>query len=518
MSPPSALTLEPHQPSLLSNAQPLTLISSINNIGLEATRSKWQAHWSKALSESDLNYLSAVAHCTTIRLPIGYFTLGPAFCANTPFAMGPSQVYVNAWSAVCNLVHRCHAHGIGVLLNLHACPGGANAEAHSGTSSGQAELWGNEFSLSLANRCLVFVAQEVKNRGLVGVVGIQICNEAIYDAPGMYDFYDDVIKAISAIDSTIPIYISDGWDLARALEYCIGKNTTRSTTSSGRKSAPARNPVVADTHRYYTFSAHDTSRSPEQIIEQISSPSELSELDAKQGNVLDHHGAVGVFVGEWSCTLAPSTWAQVPEAQREGLVKQFADVQAKKWRDKGPGVGGSAFWTFKMAWGGSKGGEWGFREQVDTGAVAAPTWSRLTCGEVRTRLKAAEKRRQGMMAGAMEEHEEYWRRTAGKDAYFEHWRFGAGWHLGWCDARDFFAARGDGVLPSAGADDGQNEDTVWIGADRIGFLDLWILKRMRDQGLPDKDAKGAGFGWEWEQGFRRGLEDFEHVGFPGAAG
>jgi len=164
--------------------------SSINKIGLEATREKWQAHWAAALTESDFIYLTTVAYCTTIRLPIGYFTLGPKFSKHTPFAMSPSQVYINAWLAVINLVRRCHAHGIGVLLDLYACPGGANAETHSGTSSGKAELWGDEANLALTKRCLSFIAMEIKNPGLEGVVGIQLCNEPIRDAPGLYEWYD----------------------------------------------------------------------------------------------------------------------------------------------------------------------------------------------------------------------------------------------------------------------------------------------------------------------------------------
>lgn len=45
--------------------------------GLEATRAKWENHWrNAAISEQEFEWLAREAKCTSIRLPIGYFTLG----------------------------------------------------------------------------------------------------------------------------------------------------------------------------------------------------------------------------------------------------------------------------------------------------------------------------------------------------------------------------------------------------------------------------------------------------------
>ncbi len=253
--------------------------SSIIRNGLDETRTKWEAHWSSALSDEDLRWLTETARCTTIRLPIGYFTLGPHFCTNTSFSMQPAQVYVNAWTAVKRLVSRCYAHGIGVLVDLHAAPGGANNESHSGTSSRKAELWGNKLNLDLTARCLCFMAQEVASGSLDGVIGVQICNEAHWDPPYMYKFYDTVIAQVSRIDPTLPIYISDGWDLGRALRYALKMNSVKGAES---------NPVIVDTHKYYTFAEKDTSRGPHEIIGQVST--ELTELNTTSGNVFENRG------------------------------------------------------------------------------------------------------------------------------------------------------------------------------------------------------------------------------------
>ena len=53
------------------------------------------------------------------------------------------------------------------------------------------------------------MAQEARN---MDIIGLQLCNEAISNAPGMYSWYDSTITAISNVDQSIPIYISDGWN------------------------------------------------------------------------------------------------------------------------------------------------------------------------------------------------------------------------------------------------------------------------------------------------------------------
>lgn len=64
--------------------------------GLEKTRSRYQKFWKEYVSDADLDWLRDVAKCNSVRLPIGYFTLGPAYCSETPFEE-VSFVYQNAW-------------------------------------------------------------------------------------------------------------------------------------------------------------------------------------------------------------------------------------------------------------------------------------------------------------------------------------------------------------------------------------------------------------------------------------
>lgn len=72
----------------------------------------------------------------------------------------------------------------------------------------------------------------------------------------------------------------------------------------------------------------------------------------------------------------------------------------------------------------------------------------------------------------------------------EHWRYENGWKLGYYDALAFFEGRGrQGVA----------------GGNRIGNIEIWVLKRIRESGFR------GDFVWEFEQGLRRGIHDFYSV-------
>lgn len=442
--------------------------SLIKANGVEGAKRQFEKHWNEYCSDADLDWLVSDAKCNSIRLPIGYFTLGPAYCQNTPFAAS-SQVYENAWAAVKNLTARCACRGIGVLIDLHALPGGANGGDHSGTNSGKADLWKSSKNLDLATRCLLFIAKEAK--GMDGVVGVQVCNEAEWDAKGMYRWYDDTIAQISGIDSTLPIYISDAWNLGKAVGYSNSKNSLK----AGRNA----NPIVIDTHLYWAFSDDDKRKNPSQIIREASG--KLSELDGHDGAVTDH-GAVGVVIGEYSCVLTEDSWGKAAGHEKEGLVQQFGQAQSQRYQSRS---GGSFFWTYRMDW--MDGGEWGFKQCTKNGAITAPPNLNIPHQDIQGRISHAQSQKDGKFGQTFGAHCSYW---DGQGGNYEHWRFEKGWHLGFNDAASFLGMRANGGLKGE-------------GGDKIGFLDLWIRKRIVDSG-----QAAGGLLWEWEQGFRQGVRDF----------
>ncbi|OKL60608.1 hypothetical protein UA08_04182 [Talaromyces atroroseus] len=439
---------------------------SLNNIGLQATRQKWERHWHSALSETDFLWLLETAKCNSIRLPIGHFTLGPDFCAGTVFEGDAAQV------------------GIGVLIDLHALPGGANKDAHSGTNSGKAELWTSTHYLSLAKECVKFVVHEIVALQMSNVIGIELCNEPSRAASSaVFKWYDEVLPMISAIDPSLPVYIGDCWDLSKGMNYALKKNSASQTPS---------NPVIVDTHKYYTFATKDHSQTPQQIIDRVNTS--LADVVKNQGNISASKTAVEVYIGEYSCTMDTKTWDKVNSADRPALTQAFGRAQTEKWQNV---TCGSAFWTFKMDW--IDGGDWGFKKQVNTGALTAPRSLTFSLGDTQARSQQASSQKDQLKATAVSQHVEYWREKRVPNNNYE-----SGWDLGFRDAMDFFSARANSItMPN---NTKTNHQPAVGGGDKIGALELWILKRIVECGRLDSSSA-----WEWEHGYRRAVKDFENV-------
>ena len=441
---------------------------------MDATRRRWERHWSSALSNEEIEWLAYTAGITSVRLPVGYFTLGAQFTKGTPFEGDIANVYVNAWEAVIRLCERLYAVGIGVLLDFHALPGGANDQDHGGTSSGKAELWGNRGCLELAKRAVVFMAGEVKRERVRGCLGIQMCNEACWGALGIWEWYEGVVRAVGEVDVSLPLYVSDGWDLGKGMEWCGRVN--REGTGC---------PVGVAVPKYFCFTETDKKESPNQIIQRVGG--EMGDVLMGSGNVVEK-GAVQVMVVEWSCVMSAETWGKVREEDRSGLVRRFGRAQSEQWRKR---AGGAYFWTAKMDW--MDGGEWGLFEMVKKGALVAPANLMLDFHQVKEKMERARLLKDGKKKVAVDNHVRYWDSVAPK-GHSEHWRFEQGWDLGYADASVFYEMRASGAVEGAK-----------LGADTIGVLELWILKRLRESG------QRSAFVWEWEHGFRQGVSVFEHA-------
>jgi hypothetical protein len=115
----------------------------------------------------------------------------------------------------------------------------------------------------------------------------------------------------------------------------------------------------------------------------------------------------------------------------------------------------------------------------------------LAFSEITTRLQDARSQFATLCATACQEHNDYWTKHA-PGATMEHWRFEYGYKTGFNDAAAFFEARskGCGLGPT--------------GGDQIGCLEIWLLKR-----FGDCNQCGCQYGWEFEQGFRKAVTDFE---------
>lgn len=63
-----------------------------------SARALLEKHWDTFIGPADFAYLAGIG-INTVRLPIGYWSLGPEFCKGTLFE-SVADVYTNSWSRV----------------------------------------------------------------------------------------------------------------------------------------------------------------------------------------------------------------------------------------------------------------------------------------------------------------------------------------------------------------------------------------------------------------------------------
>jgi glycerol kinase len=149
------------------------------------------------------------------------------------------------------------------------------------------------------------------------------------------------------------------------------------------------------------------------------------------------------------------------------------------------------------------GGAWGFVKQTTTGAITAPAYILLGTDESQSRHQIAEQQKSSRMAARTNAHAAYWKRHSPRTAETEQWRYDTGFHTGWNDAAAFFSARSYGYL-LLGWD--QSGGEARKGADVIGSVDLWILKR-----LVESQMIGSSEAWKYEHGMRDGIREFREA-------
>jgi len=143
---------------------------------VENARAALEKHWDTFVTESDFRWLASIG-INTVRLPIGYWNLGPDFCKGTAFE-SVSEVYRESWSRVLRAVNLAGVYGLGVLIDLHGAVGSQNGQDHSGVSDGQASLWADEENKQKTIDVLVFLTKQFVR--VNNVVGIELLNEPHY--------------------------------------------------------------------------------------------------------------------------------------------------------------------------------------------------------------------------------------------------------------------------------------------------------------------------------------------------
>lgn len=349
--------------------------------GSDATAQKLHEHYKSYLNSINFGFL-ANAGITAFRVPIGYWHVGDGqFVDGLPYAP-LKEVYQNAkaWDVLKQLISTASSHGIGVLVDLHALPGGANADAHSGSVLKTASFFGNsDYVNKVCNDILPFIVKDVC-QGNENVIGLQIVNEAVFDnkASGQKNYYSKAAKAISAIDSSLPVIISDGWWPQQWADWVRQQNLDTS--------------LIVDSHVYRCFSDSDKQKTAQQIINDLPNSVNLPKDQADY------------MLGEFSCVLDSQTWNKT-NGNRDQLVKQFGNIQTSTFSKTSSW--GWFFWTLQFEHG--DGGEWGLIPMVNSSSIperSSGTHSTLSDSHIQS---------------LVQQHSDYWKDKGGDN--MEHWRY-----------------------------------------------------------------------------------------------
>lgn len=426
-------------------------------------REKFETHWREWIKDDDWAWLKEVG-VTSVRVPIGYWMVhGAKFADGTPFEEY-SSVYHNAWDIFKDVViGKAAAHEIGVLVDLHGLPGGANGADHSGTTLGEAKLWDSSKYQVKSFQVLQFLAKDLAQ--FDNVVGLQILNEAPYqDASDdtQKSFYLKAVNEIRSVNHEIPLVISDGWDVGKWIN--IVKELDQQLTREHGE--PATMGVLIDTHVYRCFSDADKQRAPVDIINDIEQAiPEAPEVD--------------IMVGEFSCVLDGQSWDKHSDhhGSREQVVQQYGQRECAHFVQRAAGF---YFWTYKFQYGG--GGEWGFREMLDKGSLDTAFRSHFPADREPTD-NYYQQALDHQLGQALNNHTAYWS-SQDPNRDWQHWRFEAGFRTGWADSLAF-----DKVNHS-----------------QIGRKAAWQAARELEH-IRDKGA-GHDIMWVWRTGFEQGLKAF----------
>lgn len=321
----------------------------------------------------------------------------------------------------------------------------------------------------LARDCVAFIVQEVTFHTMSEVIGVQISSDTDWRACDLEKWYDEVLEITSSINPSLPMFISDGGDLSAALDLAMRKNNFSTYTG--------RSPIIVDTHRYYNTGQYQ-SMDPKTIMGRI--PGELREITRCQKNVASRKTAVDVYVGEYSCAIHTQCQRHAHPSEYPALERAFGQMQGSQWISK---TCGSAFCGYKMH--NVSGDAWSFERQIASGAISTPAWLSIPRTQVQDLLQQAETQRAECRADVISHIASYLKP-------FEYQLYLLGWDIGFADALAFFGAVSQGIIPGNGD-----------GGDKLGARELWVRKRMTEPSLLGKEL-----GVPWEDGLRRGLDDF----------
>ncbi|PWN20541.1 glycoside hydrolase [Microstroma glucosiphilum] len=285
--------------------------------GLKSAQNYMEKHWDTWVTEDDFAYLASRG-VNTVRIPIGYWSVGSYYCANSSFSPY-AAVYENSWKYVGRAINWAAKYDIGVLLDLHGAYGSQNGLDHSG-HVGAVDFFtaANE---ALTTSLLTWLAWELAD--VTNIIGIELLNEPSQE-DGLWTWYNNTATAMrkaSSYAKSLPLYIQDAYNLNAGVALVASRNDF----------------TVVDDHSYFVFSSADKALSVNAHIANIegSYTKTLSAARTKaRGNLV---------IGEWSCSLDSGSLTGVSDVTT--ATSDFCRAQLAAYTNT---TAGMHFWSYTM--------------------------------------------------------------------------------------------------------------------------------------------------------------------------
>lgn len=285
--------------------------------GLKSAQNHMEKHWDTWVTKDDFAYLASRG-VNTVRIPIGYWSVGSYYAQNSSFA-DYADVYENSWKYVARAINWAAEYDIGVLLDLHGAYGSQSGLDHSG-KVGEIGFF-TDANMARTTSLLTWLAWELAD--VTNIIGIELLNEPA-QKDGLWTWYNTTATAMRQVSSyakSLPLYIQDAYNLNAGVALVASRSDF----------------TVVDDHSYFVFSSADKALSVNAHIANIegSYTSVLAAASAKaRGNLI---------IGEWSCALDSGSLTDSTDVTSD--TSEYCRAQLDAYFKT---TAGSHFWSYTM--------------------------------------------------------------------------------------------------------------------------------------------------------------------------
>nr|XP_020156692.1 probable glucan 1,3-beta-glucosidase A [Aegilops tauschii subsp. strangulata] len=279
-----------------------------NGYGAEKAAEVMRNHWNTYIVEDDFSFMAANG-LNAVRIPVGWW-IANGDNPPAPYIGGSLQALNNAFKWA-------EAHKLGVIIDLHAAPGGQSPNEHCSTRDGT-QSWGTTDS-NIVQTVHVIDFLAARYAGRPGLLAVELMNEPL--APGV------------SLDS-LKRYYRDAYNTVRKhtlTTYVIMSNRLAAPSTELLDFAGMFPRSVIDVHYYTLFDNKFNTFTVQQNIDYVRNniASDLKTLSRRIGAL--------TFVGEWV-----AEW-KVSDAMKEDY-QRFANAQMDVYQQA---TFGWAYWTYK---------------------------------------------------------------------------------------------------------------------------------------------------------------------------